>query len=247
MFVHVPQKPLLINELSVTLQTNLHFNQNFNDSIMKKIHLLLLVMGACLLSSCGAFKSYIASYSVGLSAVESPADAKQQFGETKVVTFDEEGVSKYRYEDDYINIVWYVGLKQFNFTLNNKSGHSLKINWDDISFVDTKGQVGRVMHSGVKYTERNNSQPATTVPKGASISDILLPTENVYFVSGQYGGWRENYLLPCVYQTPEAFNAGASSLVGKTMTIMMPIMIENVQNDYTFTFNIDKLLNSATK
>ena len=214
---------------------------------MKKIHLLLLVVGACLLSSCGAFKSYIASYSVGLSAVESPADAKQQFGETKVVTFNEEGVSKYRYEDDYINIVWYVGLKQFNFTLNNKSGHRLKINWDDISFVDTEGQVGRVMHSGVKYTERNNSQPVTTVPKGASITDILLPTDNVYYVSGQYGGWRENYLLPCVYQTPEAFNAGASSLVGKTMTIMMPIMIENVQNDYTFTFNIEKLLNTATK
>ena len=214
---------------------------------MKKVNLFLLAFTAFMLTSCGAFKNYIASYSVGLSSVESPADAKQQFGETKVVTFNEEGVSKYRYEDDYINIVWYVGLKQFNFTLNNKSGHSLKINWDDISFVDTKGQVGRVMHSGVKYTERNNSQPATTVPKGASISDILLPTENVYFVSGQYGGWRENYLLPCVYQTPEAFNAGASSLVGKTMTIMMPIMIENVQNDYTFTFNIDKLLNKTKK
>ena len=214
---------------------------------MKKVNLFLLAFTAFMLTSCGAFKNYIASYSVGLSSVESPADAKQQFGETKVVTFNEEGVSKYRYEDDYINIVWYVGLKQFNFTLNNKSGHSLKINWDDISFVDTKGQVGRVMHSGIKYSERNNSQPATTVPKGASISDILLPTENVYFVSGQYGGWRENYLLPCVYQTPEAFNAGASSLVGKTMTIMMPIMIENVQNDYTFTFNIDKLLNTATK
>ena len=214
---------------------------------MKKVNLFLLAFTAFMLTSCGAFKNYIASYSVGLSSVESPADAKQQFGETKVVTFNEEGVSKYRYEDDYINIVWYVGLKQFNFTLNNKSGHSLKINWDDISFVDTEGQVGRVMHSGVKYSERNNSQPATTVPKGASISDILLPTENVYFVSGQYGGWRENYLLPCFYQTPEAFNAGASSLVGKTMTIMMPIMIENVQNDYTFTFNIDKLLNTATK
>ena len=214
---------------------------------MKKVNLFLLAFTAFMLTSCGAFKNYIASYSVGLSSVESPADAKQQFGETKVVTFNEEGVSKYRYEDDYINIVWYVGLKQFNFTLNNKSGHSLKINWDDISFVDTKGQVGRVMHSGVKYSERNNSQPATTVPKGASISDILLPTENVYFVSGQYSRWRENYLLPCVYETPEAFNAGASSLVGKTMTIMMPIMIENVQNDYTFTFNIDKLLNTATK
>ena len=214
---------------------------------MKKFRLFLLVLSAFALSTCGVFKNYIASYSVGLSSVESPADAKQQFGETKVVTFNEGGVSKYRYEDDYINIVWYIGLKQFNFTLNNKSGHSLKINWDDISFVDTKGQVGRVMHSGVKYTERNNSQPATTVPKGASITDMLLPTDNVYYVSGQYGGWRENYLLPCVYKTPEEFNAGASSLVGKTMTIMMPIMIENVQNDYTFTFNIDKLLNNATK
>ena len=200
-----------------------------------------------LFSSCGAFKSYVANYSVGLNSVESPTDAKQQFGETRVVTFDEDGISKYRYEDDYINIVWFVGLKQFNFTLQNKSSHALKINWDDVSFVDTKGQVGRVMHSGVKYVDRNSSQPATTVPKGAKISDILLPTDNVYYVSGQYGGWRENYLIPCVYQTQEAFNAGAQSMVGKTMTIMMPIMIENVQNDYTFTFNIDRLLNPNNK
>lgn len=214
---------------------------------MKRFSFVALICGALCLTSCGAFKSYVASYSVGLSTVESPADAKQQFGETKVVSFNEEGVSKYRYEDDYIDIVWFVGSKQFNFTLKNKSSHTLKINWDDISYVDTKGQVGRVMHAGVKYTDRNNSQPATTVPKGASISDILLPTENVYFVSGQYGGWRENYLIPCVYKTHEDFNSGASSLVGKTMTVMMPIMIENVQNDYTFTFNIDKLLNTATK
>ena len=214
---------------------------------MKKLFVPFAIACTFMLTSCGAFKSYVATYSVGLAAVESPADARQQFGETKVVTFDENGVNKYRYEDDYINIVWYVGTKQFNFNLTNKSGHSMKINWDDVSYVDTKGQVGRVMHSGVKYTDRNNSQPATTIPKGASISDILLPTENVYYVSGQYGGWREYYLFPCVYQTPEAFNNGASSMVGKTMTIMMPIMIENVQNDYTFTFNIDKLLNSATK
>lgn len=195
-------------------------------------------------TSCGTFKSYVASYSVGLTSVESPTDAKQQFGETKVVNFNEDGVSKYRFEDDYIETVWYVGSKQFNFTLKNKSGHTLKINWDDVSYVDTKGQVGRVMHSGVKYTERNNSQPATTVPKGATISDLLLPTDNVYYVSGQYGGWRESYLIPCIYQTKEALDSSASDYVGKTMTIMMPIMIENVQNDYTFTFNIDELISN---
>lgn len=210
---------------------------------MKKNVLLSVLTTVLLFSSCGAFKSYVASYSVDLTTVESPADAKVQFGETKVVSFKEGDINKYRYEDDYIDIVWYVSSKQFNFTLKNKSNHTIKINWDDISFVDYNGNTGRVMHAGVKYTERNNSQPSSTIPKNASISDILLPTENVYYVSGQYGGWREKLLIPSIYKTPEAFASGANTYVGKTMKILMPIMIENVQNDYTFEFSISSLLN----
>lgn len=148
-------------------------------------NLVVLAAVAAMMTSCGAFKSYVATYSVGLKTVESPANAKQQFGETKVVNFQDGTTNKYRYEDDYINIVWYVSPKQFNFDLTNKSGHTLKVNWDDISYVDYTGKTGRVMHAGVKYTDRNNSQPASTVPKGASLSDILLPTDNVYYVSAK--------------------------------------------------------------
>ena len=75
---------------------------------MKKLVLLSCFAASMLLTSCGAFKSYMASYDIGLSSVESPADAKKQFGETKVVNFTEGELNKYRYEDDYINIVWYV-------------------------------------------------------------------------------------------------------------------------------------------
>ena len=213
---------------------------------MKKFKTLLsIAICALLFSSCGV--SNLANYSIGLKTVESPANAKQQFGETKIVNFQDGETNKYRYEDDYINIVWYVDSKRFYFDLTNKSGHTIKINWDDISYVDYNGKVGRVMHSGVKYTERNNSQPASTVPKGATLSDILIPTENVYFISGRFGGWREKYLIPCVYNDAATRDAQASSYVGKTMTIVLPIMIENVQNDYTFTFNIDKLLNKTKK
>ena len=213
---------------------------------MKKFKTLFsIAICALLFSSCGV--SNLANYSIGLKTVESPDNAKQQFGETKIVNFQDGETNKYRYEDDYINIVWYVDSKRFYFDLTNKSGHTIKINWDDISYVDYNGKVGRVMHSGVKYTERNNSQPASTVPKGATLSDILIPTENVYFISGRFGGWREKYLIPCVYNDAATRDAQASSYVGKTMTIMMPIMIENVQNDYTFTFNIDKLLNKTKK
>ena len=200
---------------------------------------LLIALG--LFSSCGAFKSYVAFYDVGLKKVESPADAKKQFGETKVVNFKDGDLNKYRYEDDYIDIVWYVSSKQFNFELKNKSQHTIRLNWDDISYVNSDGTTGRVMHAGVKYTERNNSQPSTTIPKGAKISDLLLPTENVYYVSGQYGGWFEKYLIPSVYKTQEDLNNFAPEYVGKTMRILMPIVIENVQNDYTFEFSVDKL------
>lgn len=192
---------------------------------MKKLFVLLLA--GVLLQSCGSLLP--ATHTVELFSVESPANAKQQFGETKVVSFKDEDLNKYHYEDDYIDIVWYVTSKKFNFLLKNKSGHTIKINWDDVSYVDINGITGRVMHSGVKYSERNNSQPATTIPKNASISDLLLPTDNVYYL-GTYGGWMEKKL----------FNFSEDK-IGKKMYILMPIMIENVQNDYTFEFRIDKI------
>lgn len=188
-----------------------------------------VVCCAFIAQSCGSMMQ-TSKYVVNLSAVESPENARVQFGETKVVTFKDGDVQKYRYEDDFINIVWFVGYKEFDFSLTNKSDHTIKINWDDISYVDINGNVGRVMHSGVKYIDRNSSQPATSIPKRASITDLLMPTENVYYVSGQYGGWRESPLIPASY------NQGGAE--GKTMTILMPIMIENVQNDYTFEFVI---------
>lgn len=206
---------------------------------MKKV-LAMFVGAGLLLSSCGLFNFYTATYSVSLSSVESPADAKQQFGETKVVNFKDEDISKYRYEDDYINIVWYVAPKQFHFELKNKSNHTLKINWDDVSYVDINGETGRVMHTGIKYTDRHNSMAPTTIPRNAKISDIILPSDNVYYVSGQYGGWRENYLIPSSYSSDAERNIGAPKYVGQKMLILMPIMIENVQNDYIFEFTIDE-------
>jgi len=208
--------------------------------MFRKLALISLV--GMMFTSCGMLKSYIANYDVSLASVESPADAKAQFGETKVATFQDGEINKYRYEDDYIDIVWYVSYKEFNFTLKNKSNHTIKINWDDISYVDYNGRTGRVMHSGVKYTDRNNSQPATTIPKGASLTDILLPTDNVTFLSS-LGSWNEGRLIPGVYNTKEEFSTKAPTYVGKTMRILMPILIENIQNDYTFEFRVNTLLN----
>lgn len=195
---------------------------------------VIAVFVAISATSCSMF-SY-PTYSVSLYKVESPENAKQQYGETKIVNFNDQNLTKYTYEDDYIKITWYTGKQQFNFNLLNKSGHSLKIPWDERAYVDIYGHSGRVMHSGVKYIDRNNSQPASVVPKGSSVSDVVLPTDNIYYVSGEYGGWRTKPLLPKFDTQSEIDESG---IVGQNMKVVFPIIIENVTNEYIFEFRVD--------
>lgn len=96
------------------------------------------------------------------------------------------------------------------------------------------------MHSGVKYIDRNSSQPASVIPAGATLDDIIVPVDNVDY--SEYTGWYTSGLIPNYYNSLEDYNQGAPEYVGKTMKIMMPIYLEDVKNDYTFTFKINELL-----
>ena len=201
------------------------------------ILLTFLLLTSCIGTNVNTKVS--ASYDICLSSVESPANAKKNFGETKIVLSQEDDLSKYKYEDDYISIKWFVLQTQFHFTLENKSPHSIKINWDDMSYVDINGKVGRVMHSGIKYAEKNNSQPPITVPRGATIDDILIPTDNVEY--GSYIGWYTNPLINATYSSVEEMKELGVKNIGKEMRILFPIIIENVQNDYVYTFKVEKM------
>lgn len=200
---------------------------------------VLLVFATLLLSSCGSlFK--VTSYSTSLVSVESPENAKEKYGETKIVTnTSDDGISKYTYEDDYINIMWYIGSKQLNFVLTNKSGFSIKLPWDEMAYVNEKGQSMRVIHSGVKLVDKNAPQAQSIVAKNATLDDILIPSDNIYYVSGKYGGWNEKYLFPSSYSTQE--EANNSPALGKTVRVVFPIIIQDVTNEYVFEFKVDSV------
>lgn len=203
---------------------------------MKLRNLLFVAALIPLFTSC---MMYQGTYSVGLKEVERPQNAKERFGESKLVNFDENGITKYSYEDSLIKIVWLPLSSEFSFTLENKSNHSMKIIWDEAAYVNENGSSGRVMHSGVKYTERNNPQPPTVVIKKAKIDDIILPTDNVYYVSGQYGGWRTNPLFPNKAASAEELNSLSQKYIDKTVSVLLPLQIENTVNEYIFRFKID--------
>ena len=141
-----------------------------------------------------------------------------------------------------INIVWLPLSKQFGFTLLNKTNHSIKIIWDEAVYVDENGLSRRLMHSGVKYTDRNNPQPPTVVVKNAKIDDVVLPTDNIYYVSGQYGGWTTKPLLPNRATTKEELNTLSKKYIGKTVKILLPLQIEETVNEYIFSFKVEDFI-----
>lgn len=172
-------------------------------------------------------------YISSLSKVEKPADASIRYGETKVI--EEKGITKYSYADNIINIIIFGGSKEFSFSLKNVSDNSLKLVWNEAAFVDFEGSTSKVMHVGIKYSERESDQPSSTIIKSAKIDDVATPTVNVYYDEGwedYYGishnnGWKTKSMYP-----------SKSGLDPGQLRLMLPIQIKEVVNEYVFVFDV---------
>ena len=178
-------------------------------------------------------KALEGKYKTALIAVEKPEDTSDRYGAT--TSIKDEGVDKYSFSDSIINIVIYGTPEQFNFELKNVSPSSLKLIWNEAAFVGLDGSTSKIMHNGVKYSEREGDQPATTIIKGAKIDDLACPTANVYYDEGTrigystYGnGWKTRSMLPKDYKGAEAGE----------IRLMLPIQVKDVVNEYTFVFKV---------
>ena len=204
---------------------------------MRKLIFTLFL--ATMLTSCATYQGF---YDISLQEVERPKNPKERYGESKIIKFKEEGKTKYSYEDELIKIVWVPLLTEFVFALENKSDNSIKIIWDEAAYVDENGYSGRVVHSGVKYKDRNNSQPPTVVVKNSKVDDMVVPTHNIYYEN--VGGWQIKPLFPNQATNQQELNALAQKYIGKTVKILLPLQIQETVNEYIFTFKIDNFIPS---
>jgi hypothetical protein len=135
--------------------------------------------------------------------------------------------SKYFYEDNVLSILIYGGEKQFEFSLTNKTKNSIKVVWNEASIVDENNLVSKVVHKGVKYMDANNTQPPTTIPSGASISELVAPTNRIKYSDG----WYQQSIIA-------SNRSNDINVVGKTIKVLLPIEIAGVVNEYVFCFTI---------
>lgn len=177
-----------------------------------------------------AFSEDLAGQYVSLlNSVEKPSNPNIRYGETTLVKDD--NISKFNYKDNIIDIIIFGTDKQFSFILKNISDSSIKIIWDEAVFVDFDGSSSKIMHKGVKFSQRESEQPPTTLIKGAKLEDIIIPNENVYYNDNKYVN---DWAISSMYPKEKALEPG-------NLKIMIPIQIKDVINEYIFDFEVKYL------
>jgi hypothetical protein len=144
---------------------------------------------------------------------------------------DSEGMA---FEDASLQATFGVTRQAVQFTILNKTNGPVKIDWNQVSFIDGESNSHPVTHQGVKYTDAAATKPPSVIPPSAKFSDTIVPANNVHFSSGEYGGWSTTDILT---GTPLA-----TTLKGKTISVYMPLELNGTQRNYLFSFEITDVL-----
>jgi hypothetical protein len=136
------------------------------------------------------------------------------------------------YQDNFIHIGFVISKRQIAFILENETESPIKIDWNQVSYIDIAKGTHKVMHEGVKYISRAEPQPPSTIPPTANLKDIVFPIDYVSYSSSRYSsGWIEEPFFP---EAPRAKN-----YKGANFSIFMPLEINGTTKNYLFTFKIE--------
>lgn len=206
--------------------------------LTKLLALAVLAVGACV-----APYTHRVSPVVRLTEVERPASTREQWGPQVLSTVEDSGVTRYSFEDNMILARFVVGEDEVLFDLKNKTDHSIRLLWTETTMVLPDGSVSPVMMTGWKYSECRNEKPPAVIPRGVTIDDLILPCSKLYLGST----WSQ---MPLFQDGAEyAYDSTLTETVGrvrtrtsgKRLSILMPLQIEGVTNEYTFTFGVDSV------
>jgi hypothetical protein len=109
------------------------------------------------------------------------------------------------------------------FTLLNKTDNPIKVDWNQVSFVDDSGSAHKVIHQGIRLIQRDEPMVATTVPPGAKVSDYMYPSDLVLRLGGD---WVTPPLLPK--------GERAAAMRGKKLSVFLPLEINGAAKNYSF-------------
>lgn len=168
-------------------------------------------------------------YEASLIKVEKPDNPNLRYGKTIIIDKDSVGMTRYGYKDSQVDIAIWVSHDKINFIIKNISDKTQKLIWDEAVFVDMYGTTSKVAHYGTKYSQMEESQPASVIIKGAKLEDVAYPTNKIKYDDIVMKDWIHEPIFPYNHTTDKL----------PSIRLMLPILIKDVVNEYTFEFGIN--------
>lgn len=134
------------------------------------------------------------------------------------------------FEDGSIRIEWVFDKHELSFKLQNKTDNPIKLDWNQVSYIDIAGSAQKVIHKGVRLITRNDPHVPSVVPPTAKLEDMVLPVSNIEYESVGSRGWRQRPMFPD--------GDAAKEYKGKSFSVFMPLEINGSTKNYTFTIQI---------
>jgi hypothetical protein len=138
-----------------------------------------------------------------------------------------------------------IGTNQIEFVLFNDSDQPIEILWNDSSLISVDRTAGRIFHKGVKYADREQSLPNTTVPPQAKVDEMAIPAQNVQFEERRFSsGWETTPLLPSRWPVDTAEKL-MNGLKGRKVVLFLQVMIAGKKVPVSLPFEVADVLASA--
>lgn len=182
---------------------------------MKKI--LRISLLCLLVTGCASYLSGVGNYFTYSFAPVEPLSPTMEFA------------------DSNISVKFTILKTSVGFVLRNLTNKPIKVIWDDASIVQY-GEAKKIMHTGIKYIDREQHQPPTTIPSNARIEDQLTPTDKVWYSS--YDGWQTLSLFIDDDMGKPQFRTAALTCKGQKLGVLLPVEIDGKVTNYQFEFLI---------
>jgi hypothetical protein len=198
------------------------------------------------LGGCSERVVYNLQYELVLGEVDRPTETAELLGKQKISSIVEEG-NTYMFEDGIIKILWLPSVTMFEFLLENKTNSPMKIIWNEAAYVCEKGDSHKVIHAGIKYSQRNRYSLPSDIEQKSTLKDYIYPADYMSYTDDAWverpmfsGRWEGKTLLPASQKggDPQEFLNSAKNYIGKTIQVLLPIRVEDVKYDYTFIFKV---------
>ncbi len=157
---------------------------------------LLVFIGTflLLLSGCIPERAY---YRFNLESVQRPEEVISLYGIGSIENLT--------LEDSLLKIVFSPQERGIAFDLTNKLNRTIKIIWDEAAYVDQYKSSHRVLHLGTRFINIDRPQPISSVPVGAKLDDLIVPTGNAKWVTSTSWLVSSGWQIQPLFQNSQGF------------------------------------------